>query len=303
MIGKTATTLVFIPDCTGAPWRLDTLHPLSDRPRRTMTLPDLGEQLEPYAEYIQMKTIDLDRFVLVGDGFGAAVAVAYAARQPARLGGLVLTGALTSSPATDRSIKWLLGNAWWSPMPLSKSPFLKRIAEALGSPYNYFGDAPWNDQMTRHLYAAKTTRRVVIHRLRALLSANREETLAAINVPTLVIVPQDDPFLGNRGARVLLRGIPGAEGGSMRRTGPMLRYTHPVLFSKLVRGFLSRRVDPIRDETIERWYAEHSVNQGLVGTSALARLSAGSGLYSIPSRVWRIVSEDAADRPPESQYH
>lgn len=293
---RRTTTLVFLPDGTGVPWDLDKLTHLSDRSRRSVPLPDLGESIEAYADFVEMKTIDLDHFVLVADGFGAAVAIALALRQPERLKGLVLTGGLTASPATDNEIQWLIRAARLIPTLFYKSWFLPRIARSLVSPYDYFGETPWSDEMVRRLYEVNTSRGGVLHRLRALISAYDEESLSEVKVPTLVVAPQHDPLFGNRGAHVLLQNIPHAEGGILKHTGPMLRYTHPTAISKLVRNFLVRRVDPIRDEEIERWYAQNSVHVGLVGSSRFARLSAAidNDVPRSPSRVW-VAYPDADD--------
>lgn len=90
-------TIVTVPCFSGAPWELEQLGPLADHPLRTMRLPEALETIEDYADFLAEQVAGLEDYVVVGDSFGAVVALAFATRQPPGLRGLVLSGGFAFS--------------------------------------------------------------------------------------------------------------------------------------------------------------------------------------------------------------
>src|SRR6478672_3009265 len=71
----TEPTLVMIPCFSGSPWTLSQLEPLQHLPMRTMRLPDELDDLERLADFVEQEVEDLDSYILVGDSFGAVIAL------------------------------------------------------------------------------------------------------------------------------------------------------------------------------------------------------------------------------------
>jgi pimeloyl-ACP methyl ester carboxylesterase len=94
-------TIVTIPCFSGAPWNLET----TDAAGRLAVVHDGAagrrRQIEAYADHVADQVADLEALVLVGDRFGAVVALAVAVRRPRGLRGLVVSGGSrrTRSPA------------------------------------------------------------------------------------------------------------------------------------------------------------------------------------------------------------
>ncbi|MFX7862341.1 alpha/beta hydrolase, partial [Acinetobacter baumannii] len=59
---------------------------------RTLRLPDDVCELERLADFILDQVKDLERYVLVGDSYGAVSSIVVATRQPKGLQGLVISG-------------------------------------------------------------------------------------------------------------------------------------------------------------------------------------------------------------------
>lgn len=91
-------TLVFIPCFAGAPWGAEELAPCGDVPGRTLRLPEGVDDMERYADYVENVVANLDDWVLVGDSFGANVALARGTRRPKGVCALVVSGGFAANP-------------------------------------------------------------------------------------------------------------------------------------------------------------------------------------------------------------
>jgi pimeloyl-ACP methyl ester carboxylesterase len=89
---NTLPTLVTVPCFSGSPWQLDHFTPLAQWPLRTMRLPEHLDEIEAYADFLAEQVQNLENYVLVGDSFGANIALALATRKPKGLAALVLSG-------------------------------------------------------------------------------------------------------------------------------------------------------------------------------------------------------------------
>ena len=110
-----------VPCFAGAPWQLDQLTHLQDRPLRTFRLPDDVHDLETLADFVAEQVSDLESYILVGDSYGAVASIAFATRQPKGLRGLVLSGGFARSPITSPFLKTLAGLA-----PFFLGPFYRQ---------------------------------------------------------------------------------------------------------------------------------------------------------------------------------
>ena len=235
-------TVVTIPCFSGAPWDLEKLTPLADWPLRAMSLPDGVDDIEAYADYVDEQVAELDDYVLVGDSFGAVVALAVAVRSPDRLRGLVVSGGFAANPVTSRLGRAKIGAARFLPGPLYRQLTLRLHAASLASPYDTEGEQPLTPQGIVDLFREHTPWRSYTARAKAAFSADYRQQLADIDVPTLILTPEHDTLIGEDAATILRRGIPDVVEHVLPRTGHMFRFTHPVTYSRHIKDFLDTRV-------------------------------------------------------------
>lgn len=234
--------IVTIPCFSGAPWDLETLTPLADWPLRTMALPDGVSDIETYADYVLEQVADVDDFVLVGDSFGAVVALAIAVRRPPGLRGLVVSGGFAANPVTSRIGRTKIAAARFLPGPLYRQVTLRLHAASLASPHDAEGDQVLTTRDTANLFRTSTPWRSYTARARAAFAADYRHQLADIDVPTLILTPEHDTLIGADAATVLRRGIRDSVEHVLPRTGHMFRFTHPVTYSRHIADFVRARV-------------------------------------------------------------
>lgn len=235
-------TIVTVPCFSGAPWDLTRLHALADHPLRTMALPERVDSIEAHAEHLGREVADLDRYVLVGDSFGAVVALGHAVRRPRGLVALVLSGGFAANPVTDPVGRAKIAAARYLPGPLYRHVTLRLHARSLASPHDGEGEVPWTIADSRRLFLEHTPWRSYVARARAAFAADYRDRLGDVNVPTLVLTPSHDELIGPEAAQALVAGIPGAQERVLARTGHMFRFSHPETYAAAVRGFLEENL-------------------------------------------------------------
>lgn len=209
---------------------------------RTLRLPDNLDQIEDVADFVSARAEDLHRYVLVGDSYGAVVAIALAVRQPAGLAGLVISGGFAKNPITSPFLKALAALAPFFPGSFYRALTLRAHAANLRSRFDPEGENPWSTGKTRQLFERETPHRAYVNRLRSIQRADYVARLWRIDVPTLILTPEEDRLIGKDAARILLEGIRGAEEVVMPRTGHMFRFSHPAAYAEQIGRFLERRV-------------------------------------------------------------
>ena len=76
--------------------------------------------------------------------------------------------------------------------------------------------------------------------MRSIEKVDYTALLKKIDVPTLILTPEEDKLIGEEAAGILLKGIKGSQEVIMPRTGHMLRFSHPGVYSLEIRKFLER---------------------------------------------------------------
>jgi pimeloyl-ACP methyl ester carboxylesterase len=235
-------TIVTVPCFSGAPWDLDSLAPLSHRPSRTMCLPDDLDDIEAYADFVEPQVSDVDDYVLVGDSFGAVVALAVALRQPPGLGGLVMSGGFAANPVVSRLGRAKIAGARFLPGPLYRHLTLRLHASALASPHDGEGQVVLDRHDFRQLFIDNTPWHAYVARAKAAFSADYRSQLSRVDAPTLIITPSHDELIGPEAAQTMLDGIPDAVEVVLERTGHMFRFTHPHTYATAVEEFIAANV-------------------------------------------------------------
>jgi len=237
-------TIVTVPCFSGAPWDLGALTPLAGYPLRTMRLPDGDTDIEDYADFVADQVADLDDFVLVGDSFGAVVALALAARRPTDLRALVLSGGFAANPVTTVIGRIKIRAARFLPGPLYRQLVLRMHAAALASPFDGDAERPLSTRQTRQLFLENTPWHSYVARAQAALAADYTDRLGRIDVPTLILTPEHDTLIGDDAATLLRTGIRDAVEHVLPSTGHMLRFTEPKRYASHIAEFLAARLTP-----------------------------------------------------------
>ncbi|MER5642485.1 alpha/beta hydrolase [Kitasatospora sp. NPDC002227] len=240
-------TLVFIPCFSGAPWSAEQLAPYGDAPRRTLRLPEGVDDIERYADHVENAIADLDDYVLVGDSFGANVALALATRRPQGLRALVLSGGFAANPVDSKPWKALMRVIGKARGPLYRQLTLRAHAHRLASPFDGEGEVPWTEARSRELFLDNTPATSFGARLRAVLTADHVHALGRVHVPTLLLTPSHDVLIGEDASKVMLAGIPDAREVVLPRTGHMFRFSHPVSYAAAVNDFLAGQAGTRQD--------------------------------------------------------
>ena len=233
-------TLVYVPCFSGAAWSTDRLTALAGYPSLSPALPEGVDDIERYADALAADVAGLDRYVLVGDSFGANIALALAVRQPEGLTGLVMSGGFAANPLSSALSK----NVMLAMARLHGAAYrhlvLRVHAHRLSSPHDFEGQVPWSKADSRKLFLENTPAESFGARVRAVVAADYTEQLSRVNVPTLILTPSHDTLIGDDAARVLREGIPHAREQVLERTGHMFRFSHPETYARAVAEFVSR---------------------------------------------------------------
>jgi pimeloyl-ACP methyl ester carboxylesterase len=235
------TTIVTIPCFSGAPWDDRQLKPFAGREVRTMRLPDGLDNVEAYADFVAEQVADLDSYVLVGDSFGAVIALTLATRRPTGLVALVLSGGFAANPLprwkgiASRASRFAQG-------PLYRQGTLRFHAFQLASKFDASAEIPLTQNDYRQLFIENTPQRSYTARVTSVIEFDIRDRLDRVNVPTLIVTPQDDKLVGDDAAKEILAGIPDAREVVLPNTGHMFRFTHPDLYGHTIAEFIDDTV-------------------------------------------------------------
>jgi pimeloyl-ACP methyl ester carboxylesterase len=235
----THPTIITIPCLSGAPWDLDSFGPLSDYPLATLRLSDEHTDIESHASDVLDLASRHGEFILAGDSFGAQVAIAAAARRPKGLVGLVISGGFAAMPIDSFVTRMKINAARFLPGPLYRHLVLPMHAKALESRFDAEGDNAWSTRDSERLFLANTPWKGYVRRTQAALAADYTSLLRNIEVPTLILTPQDDTLIGPDAARVLRDGIGNSVEVVLERTGHMFRLSHPTRYAEAIRDFFA----------------------------------------------------------------
>ena len=246
-------TIVTVPCFSGVAWDLDSLVRLSHRPLRTMRLPDDLDDIERYADFVEAQVSDLDDYVLVGDSFGAVVALAVGIRQPTGLRGLVLSGGFASNPVQSRLGRAKIGSARFLPGPFYRHLTLRLHAAALASPRDGEGQVALDRHDFRQLFLANTPWHAYVARATAAFGADYRSQLPRVDVPTLIVTPSHDELIGANAAQTMLESISEAAEVVLERTGHMFRFTHPQTYAAAIEEFVAAKVATPMEQLNAAW--------------------------------------------------
>lgn len=235
------STIVTVPCFSGAPWDVRQLQPFAGRDVRTMRLPERLDTVEANADFLAEEVHGLDDYILVGDSYGAVIALTLAIRRPAGLSGLVLSGGFAANPLPPW--KGMAASASrFAGGPLYRQGTLRLHAYQLHSHFDATAPIPHTQNDYRHLFIDNTPRATYTARVTSVTHFDVRDKLGRVEVPTLLLTPEDDKLVGANAAREMLAGIPEATEIVLPRTGHMFRFTHPDQYGQAITAFIDQRV-------------------------------------------------------------
>ena len=233
--------LVGVPCFSGAPWDFAPLTALAAHPTRTLRLPDDAATVDEAADALEDAVADLPCYVLVGDSFGAVVSLALALRRPLGLVGLVLSGGFAADPTPAWKTR-TAGLAGRIPRVVYEQGVLRFHAAQLASRLDASAPHPLTRRDYRQLFRVHTPAAAYSARVGAVVGFDVRARLHRIDVPTLLLTPEDDRLVGPAAAAALRDGLPHARELAIPGTGHMLRFTHPDEYADAVDGFVRTEV-------------------------------------------------------------
>ena len=213
---------------------------LKDWPMKTMKLPDDLNNLEDLADFVTSQVKELDSYFLVGDSFGAAISLALATRNPQGLQGLIMSGGFAKNPVTSPVLKILSFLVPYFPGIFYRELTLRVHAYNLRSKFDIEGQIPWSQGKTKQFFTEWTPHKAYVNRVRAAEKCDYVSKLIQIKVPTLILTPEEDRIIGPEASQIMLKGIPNAVEQIIPRTGHMFRFSHPALYSKYIKEFITK---------------------------------------------------------------
>ncbi len=225
--------LVLVPCFSGAPWDTSAFPLWKERILVTGQLPN-AKSIDQYVDIVAEWTANLPEYVLVGDSFGASIALALAERQPSGLRALVLSGGFAYAHVTPYThlrlaAGKLLGQAGY---PISVYFHVQSLASRF--------DPPGTQEELRELFLTHADAQTFIRRGELILNADLRPELGRVQAPTLILTPQEDRLIGPAAAAELLHGIPHVEEIVVPHTGHLLRFTNEAEYAQAVDAFLAR---------------------------------------------------------------
>ncbi len=231
----TNIALVLVPCFSGAPWNTDSFPMWKNRRLITGQLHDAGS-IDNYADLVAGWANGLDEYILVGDSFGASVALALAERQPKNLRALVMSGGFAKVDVSLFTKFRVVAGKVLGQTGYPISVYFH--VQSLGSKF----DPPDTAAELRDLFLNHSDARTFIRRGEMILKADLRPGLTRVQVPTLILTPEDDRLIGPLAAKELTEGIPGAEEHILPHTGHLLRFTHENEYAAAVDEFLARKL-------------------------------------------------------------
>jgi pimeloyl-ACP methyl ester carboxylesterase len=222
--------LVLVPCSSGAPWDTASFPQWKNRQMITAQLPN-AESMDEYADTVSAWTQDVGDYVLVGDSFGASVALLLAERQPDHLKALVMSGGFAKADVT------LLARLRVAAKIISQRGYPSIVKMYVRMMSSHF-DPPGTDEEIRQLHLKHCDAKTFIKRATLVLKTDLRPGLGQVKVPTLILTPEDDRLIGPQSARELKDGIKLATEDVLKGTGHLLRFTRETAYAEAVDRFL-----------------------------------------------------------------
>ena len=220
--------------------------------------------------------VGLERFALLGVSQGAAIAVAYAARHPDRVSGLVLYGGYArgrrfrGQDEEEDAIVGAIRAGWKAP-----NPAFRRVFGALFLPDGTPEQMAWYEDLLWHT----TTAEAATGLFRARGGLNVCELAPQVHAPTLVMHARDDRVVPIDEGRLLATLIPDAHFVLLESANHILLEHEPAwdVFLSEIEAFLGPDTEPrpaiaVTDLSTRELEVLELVSRGLTNEAIAGRL-------------------------------
>lgn len=189
--------------------------------------------IEDWVEDIERVLVhaEVDRAALVGVSMGGIQALAYAARHPHRVTGLVVADSFAALPVeiAQSRIASLTGHAMSAPMAEVAAQYL---ADTFREP-----DSPGAQTVARAM--TSMDRDSYLAAVRTCFGANIQDKLASVAAPTLVLWGDRDLKTPRPLSEAIRAGVPGSRLDTLPDAGHLSNIDNPDAFAQAVLGFLT----------------------------------------------------------------
>ncbi|MFN0151082.1 MAG: alpha/beta fold hydrolase [bacterium] len=198
----------------------------------TLTMDDYASDLA-----FLLARLDVERVVLCGLSMGGYVAMAFLARYPTAVRGLILANTRAGADNEAARAARLAG------IERARTEGVGAIADGMMPKMLAEATRTKDPELVASVRAmmARQTPDAVAAALRGMIARpDRTEWLASVRVPTLVITSEADTLIPPSESEAIARGIPGARLATLSRAAHLSNLENPTAFNAVVRDFVPR---------------------------------------------------------------
>lgn len=180
--------------------------------------------------------LKLGRTYLLGFSFGATVALAALAAQPARFARAILVGGFARRRLSPAEIFLAHWGRYWSGR-LADSAVAAAVVH-----HNHFGSfaqRPAEDWQFFLKHSCRPAWKTFAQRVLLLSRTDVRPLLGRVAQPTLLVYGDRDPLVPRTFQDELQKGLPNAARAELEGCGHQPQFTHPEVLSELIRQFLT----------------------------------------------------------------
>jgi pimeloyl-ACP methyl ester carboxylesterase len=187
-----------------------------------------------------LDALAIERVAVVGFSLGGMIALALAARVPARIGAaLIACASAASTPEGAQATEAMLARA----LKLGPRRFAEEQAQAIWS-REWARDHP--AEVRRFIaWRAGMDQGALARAFRASHGVDLGRNLARVTAPVRVVVAAADSFVSVESGRALAEALPDADLVVVERAGHMVSIERPEEFRATLRDFLDRNWPPV----------------------------------------------------------
>jgi pimeloyl-ACP methyl ester carboxylesterase len=180
--------------------------------------------------------LHLDRSYVLASSFGGTIALKALRAFPHRLPRAILQGTFARRPLR-RAELFLARLGRWLPGSVGRLPYREKHLHKVNGPF--FARQPEAVWRAFISWTARARIRAMAHQALQVHGVDLRADLSEIRQPVLLIVGDQDTVVPWQASDELLQGLPSAGRAVIEGCGHLPCYTHPEVFSEVVRMFLT----------------------------------------------------------------
>jgi len=175
-------------------------------------------------------------FVLIGESYGAAIAIKYVTKYPGKVSKLVLIGGTSKVMSTDDFPHGLPPEVIYEMQTLAQKSYSKFV--------RFFNERVFPEPGTEYLKELgfrmfqKTPQEIAMNVANNFLKGDVRPLLGKVNIPTLILHGENDGVCPLEGAKYMHEKIPGSKMYIFKEKGHLPNITAPDKFNKILEKFI-----------------------------------------------------------------